>query len=455
MNRVFVLDSNKQPLAPCTPARARQLMDNNKAAAYRYNPFTIILHRTVELDAQDNYSINLDPGAVTTGLAIIGHFPKQGDVVIFGAEITHKSTAIKAKLYKRSGFRSKRRSRLRYRPARFNNRTRKEGWLAPSLESRVNCITHFVNKFNKLLSNANMCNIELPKFDTQKMNNPNIKNYQYSQGVMSNFDNTKDYLIHRDGESCFYCGTTDKKLFKEHVAPRATGSNSVNNLVLSCQDCNNKKSNKPVDEFLTDAPEVLTKLKRRNVPQWAAAAMNSMRNRLIQDITKLNIEIGIYTGWQTSYNRNMLGYPKEHWIDAACVGDNVQVHITNNMIPLKIKAIGKGSRRVINNDKYGFPRINKKTGDRQATGNIKRIQGFSTGDLVHLVATGKKYAGEYRGRLSGIRKTGYLSISLNPPLSYMRNGESKDKKDLDNNYKNFKLIQHGDSYEYHSCLDGF
>ena len=444
MNRVFVLDTNKQPLAPCTPARARQLMDNNKAAAYRYNPFTIILHRTVELDTQDNYSINLDPGAVTTGLAIIGHFPKQGDVVIFGAEITHKSTAIKAKIYARSCFRSGRRSRLRYRQPRFDNRTRKEGWLPPSLESRVNSTTHFVNKFNKLLSNVDICNIELPIFDTQKMNNPNIKNYQYSQGPMTNFDNTKDYLIHRDGESCFYCGATDKKLFKEHVAPRAIGSNSVNNLVLSCLDCNNKKSNNPVAEFLTDVPEVLTKLKRRNAPQWAAAAMNSMRNRLIQYISNLNIEIGIYSGWQTSYNRNILGYKKEHWIDAACVGDNVQVHIPMRMKPIKIRAIGKCSRRVVNNDKYGFPRINKKTGEPQAAGNIKRVQGFSTGDFVHLAATGK-YTGEYIGRIVAISKRKVLAFSFKkqpisnmdiPPIIY-------------SNFKNFKIIQHGDSYEYH------
>jgi hypothetical protein len=406
------------------------------------------LHRTVELDAQDNYSINLDPGAVTTGLAIIGHFPKQGDVVIFGAEITHKSTAIKAKLYERRGFRSKRRSRLRYRPARFDNRTRKPGWLSPSLESRVNCITHFVNKFKQKISNVAMCNIELPKFDTQKMNNPNIKNYQYSQGVMTNFHNTKDYLIHRDGESCFYCGATDKKLFKEHVIPRAFGSNSVNNLVLSCLDCNNKKSNTPVEEFLTDAPEVLTKLKRRNVPQWAAAAMNSMRNRLIQDLTKLNIEIGIYSGWQTSYNRNMLGYPKEHWIDAACVGDNVNVCIPSNMIPAKIKAIGRGSRRVVNHDKYGFPLINKKTGCRQSAGNIKRIHGFSTGDYTRLTVIIGNYSGEYMGRLASIRKNGQFTIKLKKSILFVIDNIEIIKTGIDSNHKNFNIIQHSDGYEY-------
>jgi hypothetical protein len=448
MNRVFVLDTNKQPLAPCTPARARQLLDNNKAAAYRYNPFTIILHREVELDTQDNYSINLDPGAVTTGLAIIGHFPKQGDVVVFGAEITHKSAAIKAKLYDRRGFRSKRRSKLRYREPRFENRTRPEGWLAPSLESRVNCTTHFVNKFKHLIANANMCNIELPKFDTQKMNNPNIKNYQYQQGVMKEFDNTKHYLIHRDGESCFYCGATDTKLFKEHVAPRAIGSNSVNNLVLSCLSCNTKKSNKPVDEFLTDKPEVLNKLKKRNVPQWAAAAMNSIRNRLISDISKLNIEIGIYTGYQTSYNRTMLGYPKEHWIDAACVGDNVQVHIPHNMMPVKIRAIGKGKRRVVKHYDTGFPCINKNTGKRQAAGTIKRVHGFSTGDLVHLSATGK-YTGEYKGRIEAISKRGFLAFKLKIPIPTIVKGVPKMQNVIYSNYKNFSLIQHGDSYEYH------
>ena len=43
MQRVFVLDKNKNPLMPCHPARARQLLTREKAAVFRQYPFTIIL----------------------------------------------------------------------------------------------------------------------------------------------------------------------------------------------------------------------------------------------------------------------------------------------------------------------------------------------------------------------------------------------------------------------------
>ena len=35
MQRVFVLDSHRQPLMPCAPARARQLLARGRAAVYR------------------------------------------------------------------------------------------------------------------------------------------------------------------------------------------------------------------------------------------------------------------------------------------------------------------------------------------------------------------------------------------------------------------------------------
>ena len=52
MQRVFVLDANQQPLMPCHPARARELLSKGKAAVYRRYPFTIILKYTVEADNQ-------------------------------------------------------------------------------------------------------------------------------------------------------------------------------------------------------------------------------------------------------------------------------------------------------------------------------------------------------------------------------------------------------------------
>ena len=43
MQRVFVIDKNKQALMPCHLARARELLRKGKAAVYRTFPFTIIL----------------------------------------------------------------------------------------------------------------------------------------------------------------------------------------------------------------------------------------------------------------------------------------------------------------------------------------------------------------------------------------------------------------------------
>ena len=49
MQKVFVVDTNKTPLAPCHPARARELLTKGKAAVYRRYPFTLILKRVVEV----------------------------------------------------------------------------------------------------------------------------------------------------------------------------------------------------------------------------------------------------------------------------------------------------------------------------------------------------------------------------------------------------------------------
>ncbi len=42
-NFAFVLDTNKRPLDPVHPAKARLLLSQGKAAVFRRYPFTIIL----------------------------------------------------------------------------------------------------------------------------------------------------------------------------------------------------------------------------------------------------------------------------------------------------------------------------------------------------------------------------------------------------------------------------
>src|SRR6185369_7341209 len=135
MSKVFVLDTNKQPLDFCHPGQARRLLKAGLAAVYRLYPFVIILKRAVTDAKLQPYRLKLDPGSKKTGIAIVN---EQTAEVCFAAEIEHRGQQIKDSLESRRAVRRNRRSRkTRYRKPRFSNRSRKSGWLPPSLESRI------------------------------------------------------------------------------------------------------------------------------------------------------------------------------------------------------------------------------------------------------------------------------------------------------------------------------
>lgn len=131
-NFVFVVDTHKRPLDPIHPGEARHLLNAGKAAVFRQYPFTIILKEEVNATPEP-IKLKLDPGSKTTGIAL-----KQGNRIIFAAELQHRGRQIKDALLSRRQLRRGRRNRkTRYRKPRFLNRVRPAGWLAPSLQHRV------------------------------------------------------------------------------------------------------------------------------------------------------------------------------------------------------------------------------------------------------------------------------------------------------------------------------
>lgn len=259
MNSVFVLSSTKKPLMPTRPARARRLLTAGKAAVYRLQPFTIILKGRADGDVQE-IEVKVDPGSKTTGVALVGHFEQQGAVVLFGANVNHRGQAIKNNLESRCSLRRSRRGRkTRYRQPRFLNRTRKAGWLPPSVESRV------VNTESVIHRLAARCpltsaSVELVKFDTQALANPEITGTEYQQGELAGYE-VREYLLEKWHRTCAYCGAQNVPLQVEHIHPRADGgSNRVSNLTLACPSCNQKKGSRPIAEFLKDKPDVLQRI---------------------------------------------------------------------------------------------------------------------------------------------------------------------------------------------------
>src|SRR2546421_1627634 len=185
MSKVFVLDTNQQLLNPVHPGRARILLSSGKAGVYRSFPFTIILKGAVEEPKVEPLRIKIDPGANTTGLAIVND--ASGDVV-FAANLHHRGLAITASLTRRRSVRRARRQRrTRYRKARFTNRrTNKKGWLPPSLQSRIANVKTWVGRLRRVCPIAAI-SLELVKFDTQLMEQVEISGVEYQQGTLQGY----------------------------------------------------------------------------------------------------------------------------------------------------------------------------------------------------------------------------------------------------------------------------
>ncbi len=396
MNKVFVLDTNKQALDMCHPGQARRLLKAGKAAVYKRFPFTIILKQEVVDPELQAYQLKLDPGSKKTGVAIVSL--ETGEVV-FAAEIEHRGQAIKASLDSRRGVRRGRRARkTRYRKPKFNNRTRVSGWLAPSLLSRVVNVETWVRRLSKLCPIAGI-SLELVKFDTQLMQNAEINGVLYQQGTLAGYE-TRQYLLEKFQRKCAYCGKKDIALQIEHIVPRSRGgTNSVTNLTLACEKCNQKKGTKTASEF--GYPQVQAQAR---LPLKDAAAVNTTRYALYNRLKSFGLPLETGSGGLTKFNRTLQGLPKAHWIDAACVGSSTPSKLEISKVnPLQIKATGHGSRQMCLMDRFGFPRTKAKAG--------KRFFGFQTGDMVKALVTSGKKIGIYTGKVA-VRASGFFNITF-------------------------------------------
>jgi 5-methylcytosine-specific restriction endonuclease McrA len=402
LSKVFVLDTMYRPLDPIHPGWARKLLSSGKAAVFRRYPFTIILKKEVVQPQVAPLRLKIDPGSKTTGMAIVND--ASGEVV-FAAELTHRGRAIKSSLDSRRAIRRSRRNRkTRYRKARWDYRKNKqEGWLPPSLESRISNILTWTQRLARLCPIAAISQ-ELVKFDMQAMDNPEIAGVEYQQGTLQGYE-IREYLLEKWQRKCAYCGKENVPLQIEHIHPRANGgTDRCSNLTLACEACNIKKGTRSIEQFLKGKPDLLKKiLAQAKAPLKDAPAVNATRWALYERLAAIGLPIECGSGGLTKYNRAGRGLPKTHWLDAACVGKSTPeiLHI-KQIVPLLITANGSGNRQMCGTNKYGFPIRHR--------GRQKRHFGHQTGDIVRAVVPSGKYAGVHTGRVL-VRATGSFDIS--------------------------------------------
>ena len=395
---VFVLDKSKKPLDMISHAKARILLKNKQAVVHKIYPFTIRLRDNSAVSKDRSYIVKIDPGSKHTGIAIAD----DKDSVVMLSELEHRGHLIKKKLDSRRVIRHHRRNRkTRYRPARFLNRTKPKGWIAPSVKSRADNVINFIKKYKGFL-NINKVMIESVSFDVAQMtSDDNLVGTAYQQGPLYQ-QKLRSFIFNRSNNQCVYCGSEAEEI--DHVIPRANGgTNSTYNLVASCRSCNEKKSNLTREEFGKLVGKDFSKLKPKKLPK-DASIVQIARNYMIKEITKLISNTTSHDAWLTKYNRGQLGLPKEHYYDALSVGEvPTKFNFLTDKI-LQISAKGRGSRQMCSMDKFGFPRTSAKAS--------KSVKGFQSGDMVKAIVPSGLKKGEYLGRVT-VRSSGRFDIKAN------------------------------------------
>lgn len=398
---VFVLDQAGHPLMPCREKRARLLLERGRARVHRVVPFVIrLVDRRADSCQFQPLRVTIDPGSKITGLALVSETADHGRAVLNLFELVHRGRQISEALTARRSMRRRRRGNLRYRAPRFLNRTRPTGWLAPSLQHRVDTTLSWVHKIQRWAPVSGLSS-ELVRFDMQQMENPEIAGVEYQRGTLAGYD-LREYLLEKWDRTCAYCGAQHVPLNLDHIhAQTRNGSNRPSNFTLACLPCNQKKAARDIREFLAHNPNklalIMAQAKR---PLKDAAAVNATRWALVNALRSTGLAVETGSGGRTKWNRSTLGIPKTHALDAACVG--VVDSVSGWQRPtLTIKATGRGSYQRTRLDTFGFP--------RGYLMKNKSVKEFQTGDQVIATVPAGKKTGVHRGRVA-IRKTGSFNI---------------------------------------------
>ena len=428
-NRVPVVDTAHRPLAPCSPRRARILVQQGKAhGRHRNGVYYLTLHRTIPQESIQSAHLMIDPGKSFTGLAIVRDDEQRNRTVLFCATIQHRND-VRKRLTQRASFRRTRRGRLRFRKPRFSNRRRPAGWLPPSLRSRLDNTLTWVSQLSALVAISDI-HVETAQFEVQHLRDPGVHGKDYQQGPLYR-TTLRAFVIHRDNSTCRYCGKKAKPVELDHVIRRSlSGPNTPWNLVVACHKCNQRKGNKSLAEFLKRRPQRLVEIEAQlQKPLASAAHMNVIIPDLLRNLRQHGHHVTEHDAAQTAANRQTLNMEKDHHIDAAVLGEPPTLRSVPSQI-LSIKAVGHGQRKRIMPDKFGTPRSQDwpnycrlSPAERREVptpghkNRRKRTDGIGTGDLVqiqHASGTIRGHATPYRNRVSiGTKpaRTAYISTA--------------------------------------------
>lgn len=147
--RVPVVSKSGKPLMPCRPSKARKLLKQGLAekAWSKLGVFYIRLLFDPQSEHNKNQQVclGLDVGSKFEGVAIVS----KKHALLTGMIELPKGIFRRLKQRRRQR-RFRRYRKTRRRPCRFNNRKRKDGWIAPSQKAKVDFRLRVIDSLSKL-----------------------------------------------------------------------------------------------------------------------------------------------------------------------------------------------------------------------------------------------------------------------------------------------------------------
>ena len=418
--QVCVLDQNGKPLMPTTRlGKVYRLLKTQKAHIVSYEPFTIQLDYEPDTRIIQPMTLGVDSGAIHSGYSVANEHREY-----YSAEVIARDD-ISKRLSDRRMYRQNRRSRkTRYRKPRFKNRkNKKKGWLPPSLEQKVAVQLNEIDHLHRYFPIETII-IEIAEFDIQKIKNPDISGIEYQQGTLQGY-NIRNYLLEKHNRKCFYCGKSVSDFEVEHMLPKSRGgSNRIDNLTLSCHDCNQKKDTLTAEEFIKQTlPTKKAAAKIKQLPNETRlfkymTQMNATRWALYNAINEKYPNVKMTYGYITKYNRIKANLPKAHHIDAKCItGFSTVPSIDQTIVKIKMRRHNRQLHRAT-----------------FSKGHVRKVAclpsvtfGFQLYDLVLF--------NDHRYYIKGRRSSGSFALISVEGL-----------KDENRNYKKLTLLAHTNAY---------
>jgi hypothetical protein len=254
--------------------------------------------------------------------------------------------------------------KTRYRKARFLNRKKAQGWLAPSARHKVEGHLKMIRLVHRILP-VSRTTIEVAQFDLQKIRHPEIEGKEYQEGPQAGFWNVREYVLFRDQHCCQWCQGKAKDLILQvhHIESRKTGGNSPDNLITLFQTCHDAIHRTHQEH----------KIERPSRGLHDATHMSMIRWRIYEQAKALFPNVHLTYGYSTKQTRIAHELEKSHLVDARCISQHSLAGSDGTWYLIKL---------VRRNNRQLHKATISKGGKRKRNTAPKEVHGFRLFDCV-------------------------------------------------------------------------